>query len=49
MLTALGLDGPTAQTAVRFTLAASTTEAELGAAAGALRASLDALGALATR
>ncbi len=49
VLTALGLDGPTAQTAVRFTLASSTTDAELDAAVLALRASLDALGALSTR
>jgi cysteine desulfurase len=49
VLTALGLDGPTAQTAVRFTLASTTTDAELGAAVTALRASLDALGALSTR
>jgi len=49
VLTALGFDGPTAQTAVRFTLASSTTGAELDAVVIALRASLDALGALSTR
>lgn len=49
VLTALGLDDATAQTAVRFTLAATTTEAELEQAVLALRASLDALRGLATR
>ncbi|MBC7724736.1 MAG: cysteine desulfurase [Burkholderiaceae bacterium] len=48
VLLALGLDGPTAQTAVRFTLSTETTGVELEAAADALSESVASLGALST-